>query len=278
MKKVDIYAVMGNPIAHSKSPIIHHEFAKQTQQELQYYKILVPLDGFITAVAEFKAKGGKGLSITVPFKLQAWELVQHRTERARLAGAVNTIIFQPDGSMGGDNTDGIGLVHDLEQSNQFSLRNKRILIAGAGGSVQGILAPLLQCHPANITIVNRNVEKAETLAKKFAALGTVIACGYDQLGGEQFDLIINATSASLSNDLPPLPSRLLLKNGWCYDLAYGDKPTTFQRWAQAQGAAKVLDGLGMLVEQAAEQFYLWRGVKPETQPVLRMLRDAMSAA
>lgn len=276
MKKIDIYAVMGNPVAHSKSPLIHQAFAQQTQQELQYHKILVPLDGFATAVAEFKENAGNGLSITVPFKLQAWELVNHRSERATLAGAVNTIIFHSDGSSSGDNTDGIGLVRDLQKTQQFSLQNKRILIAGAGGSVQGILAPLLECRPTSICIVNRRVEKAENLVKQFADLGCLFACGYDQLKGEQFDLIINATSTSLSNELPPLPSDLLLKNAWCYDLAYGDKPTTFQRWAQAEGAEKALDGLGMLVEQAAEQFYLWRGIMPETQPVLNKLRQLIN--
>jgi shikimate dehydrogenase len=269
---IDTYAVMGNPIAHSKSPFIHEKFAKQTQQHLQYIKILVPLDDFTAAIKEFQQQGGKGLNITLPFKQQAFELVNTCSERAQLAGAVNTIVFKSDGSLFGDNTDGVGLLHDLTHNAQYNLNHKRILVLGGSGAVQGILAPLLSEHPECIVIANRTIAKAEKLADKFSPFGKIKSCEYSALPGQQFDLIINGTSASLRGELPPLPANLLNKNGCCYDLAYATEPTVFMQWGKQQGAEHCYDGIGMLVEQGAEAFYLWRGVHPETQSVIKALR------
>ncbi|MEW6444599.1 MAG: shikimate dehydrogenase [Pseudomonadota bacterium] len=266
----DRYAVIGNPIAHSKSPLIHALFAKQTGQAMRYERILAPLEGFRDAVWSFRDEGGRGLNVTIPFKLEACALADTLSERARRAGAVNTLTFSPDGRIEGDNTDGAGLVRDLLGAG-IGLRGRRILLLGAGGAVRGVLAPLLAEEPTDLVIANRTAEKAVQLAADFADLGPVRGCGFDALQGEHFDLIVNGTSASLSGELPPLPEDLLTPGGDAYDMAYGNEPTPFQRWALAHGACHALDGLGMLVEQAAESFRLWRGVLPDTTGARRSL-------
>jgi len=269
--KVDDYAVMGNPISHSKSPAIHAQFAQQTKQAIQYTAIHVDLGGFAQAVGNFTASGGKGLNVTVPFKQEAWALADERSERAERAGAVNTLIVK-DKKIIGDNTDGIGLVRDLTENKQLTLKDARILLMGAGGAARGVLLPLLDQQPAQLTIVNRTAEKARDLAEAFADMGKVEACGYEALAGQSFDLIINATAASLQGALPPLPDSLIAEGGACYDMMYSSEPTPFMQWCRQQGADKVYDGLGMLVEQAAESFYLWRGVRPQTTEVIEALR------
>ena len=271
MSEIDQYAVFGSPIKHSKSPRIHQLFAEQTQQVMQYTALLVPADKFDLELKDFFAKGGRGLNCTVPLKELAWESAEIRTERAELAKAVNTLLVQKDGRILGDNTDGIGLVTDLQDNHGIELKQKRVLILGAGGASRGIILPILEESPASITIANRTVEKALTLADEFSHKGSVVGSSYADLAGQNFDLILNATSASLSDELPPLASGILAEQGNCYDLAYANKPTAFVRWAREQQASKSLDGLGMLVEQAAEAFYLWRGVRPATAPVIQML-------
>ncbi len=270
--KPDLYAVMGNPIAHSKSPQIHAAFARQTRQRMEYIAILVEPGGFGHAVGNFRAERGKGLNITVPFKHEAWKLVNERTPRAQRAGAVNTIVFRPDGTALGDTTDGVGLVRDMVENHAGHVDQRRVLILGAGGAVRGVLEALLAQRPAGVVIANRTVDRAQALAQEFSALGLVQGCGYEELQGQAFDFIINGTSASLHGQLPPLPAGILAPGGWCYDMAYGDKPTPFVQWGHAHGAAKSLDGVGMLVEQAAESFFLWRGVRPQTAPVIEVLK------
>lgn len=276
--RVDRYAVMGNPIQHSKSPAIHARFAQQTAQPLQYDAILVALDGFAAAVEQFQRAGGKGLNITVPFKQEAWQLADTLSERARRAGAVNTLLFLEDGTRHGDNTDGVGLVRDLVQNHQRPLRDLEVLVLGAGGAVRGVIAPLLEQHPAGITIANRTASRAEELAGHFADLGAIRGCGLEMLEGRQFDLIINGTSASLQGEVPPLPQQLLKPGASCYDMMYGSRPTAFVEWGLQHGAQLSVDGLGMLVEQAAESFYLWRHVRPQTGPVINALREEMASA
>lgn len=274
--RIDQYAVMGNPIAHSKSPRIHRLFAEQTGQRLEYTAIQVDPGGFAQAVGNFAASGGRGLNITVPFKQEAWKLVGERTDRAERAGAVNTIKFEHDKLLG-DNTDGVGLVNDLVTNHQIELKHKRILLMGAGGAARGVLAPLLSQQPQRLIIANRTVDKAVALADAFADLGNIAGQGYGDLQGKQFDIIINATAASLQGQLPPLPETILADRACCYDMMYGAEPTPFMRWATEQGAVSVLDGLGMLVEQAAESFYLWRGVRPDSQAVIKRLREELRA-
>jgi shikimate dehydrogenase len=273
----DKYAVFGNPIAHSKSPDIHRQFAEQTGQDLSYSKQLVAEDGFEAAANEFFASGGKGLNITVPFKQDAYAYVARTTPRARRAGAVNTLSLEADGTILGDTTDGVGLVSDIVNNLGWEIRHKRVLVLGAGGAVRGALEPLLEQQPQHIVIANRTVDKALQLSKGFAEFGYLLGCGFDMLGEQQFDLIINGTSAGLQGELPPLPDSLIDANGTtaCYDMLYGAEPTPFIQWA-AQRGAQVSDGLGMLVGQAAESFALWRGVRPETAPVIANLRDQLS--
>ncbi len=272
-KSIDRYAVMGNPISHSKSPLIHAAFAKQTGQALEYDALLVEIEDFEQAVQRFQASGGKGLNITVPFKEAAWKFAVQRSERAERAGAVNTLWFNEQGQCCAENTDGVGLVRDLTQNHAYQIADKSLLILGAGGAVRGVLEPLLKAAPLNCVIANRTVSKAETLAELFSEISNIKACSYEALQGQSFDLIINGTSASLQGKLPPLPEGLLKKGGWCYDMMYANTATAFMEWAKAQGAACVLDGLGMLVEQAAESFYIWRRVRPETKEVIQKLRQ-----
>lgn len=274
----DRYAVMGNPISHSKSPQIHSAFAQQTGQQLEYTSLLVEIGQLTDAVAEFQRHQGKGLNITVPFKQDAWQLASSLSDRAERAGAVNTLVLYDENDYYGDNTDGVGLVNDLKNNHDIHLNTRHILILGAGGAVRGVLEPILQQFPSQLVIANRTVEKATQLAKEFSDLGALSGCGFDDLAGETFDLIINGTSASLSGELPALPDNLLKSGACCYDMMYGSQPTPFMQWAYQQGAQTCLDGLGMLVEQAAESFYLWRGVRPETAPVIQQLRKQLSQA
>jgi shikimate dehydrogenase len=269
---MDRYAVMGNPIAHSKSPEIHRLFARQTGQLIDYQAILVDKDGFAEAVADFFHSGGRGLNITLPFKEEAWQLADRLSAAARRAGAVNTLAKQ-DTALFGENTDGIGLVRDLTQNIGIPLAGQRILILGAGGAARGVLAPLLEQRPLNLVIANRTQERARALAGLFADLGEVRGCGFEELKSLSFDLIINATSASLSGQLPQLPNGVIQSASCCYDMVYGAEPTAFVRHALAQGTTRAFDGLGMLVEQAAASFELWRGVMPETRSVIRALRN-----
>jgi len=271
----DAYAVMGNPISHSKSPLIHAAFAKQTKQRMNYSAMQVDPGGFEQAVGNFRATGGKGLNITVPFKQEAWALVDERSERATQAGAVNTISFGGDGKTIGDNTDGVGLVRDLIGNNGIALRNSRILLLGAGGAVRGVLGPLIEQRPIEIVIANRTADKAIMLADKFSCHIPVRGCGFQLIGTQPFDLIINGTAASLQGDLPPIPDTAVTSSTSCYDMMYGKEPTVFMQWATEHSAAKVIDGLGMLVEQAAESFYIWRGVRPETGEVIASIKAAL---
>jgi shikimate dehydrogenase len=275
---MDRYGVFGNPIAHSKSPLIHQLFAEQTGQVLSYEALLAPLDNFSGFARDFFASGGRGANVTVPFKEQAFRLADQLSPRARRAGAVNTLKKLETGALLGDNTDGAGLVRDLAGNAGIPLRGQRILLLGAGGAVRGVLEPLLAEHPAALVIANRTVEKAEQLAHEFADLGPVAASAYDWLD-EPVDLIINGTSASLAGALPPLAASLVQPgHTCCYDMMYGREPTPFNHWASQLGARQTLDGLGMLVEQAAEAFFLWRAVRPQTAPVQERLRRQLQAS
>ncbi|WP_039918009.1 shikimate dehydrogenase [Cellvibrio mixtus] len=271
----DLYAVFGNPISHSKSPVIHRQFAEQTGQDMHYTKQLVNEGEFEKAAQDFFAQGGKGLNITVPFKLNAFEFAQKRTARAERAGAINTLAVLSDGTILGDNTDGIGMIHDMHNLG-WEIQGKRVLILGAGGAVRGILQPLLEEQPARITIANRTLSKAEELAKNFLDLGDIHAKAFEQLHGDSFDIVINGTSASLQGELPPLPEKLLAANASCYDMMYGAEPTIFLQWAKTHGATQIADGLGMLIGQAAEAFYLWRQIRPEVVPVITSLRRQLT--
>ena len=270
---MDKYCVFGNPIAHSKSPEIHAAYAAQTGQQLVYDKRLAPLDGFAEAVRGFIAEGGKGANVTVPFKLEAHKLATSLTVRAQAAGAVNTLVFGADGSITGDNTDGAGLVADIVQNAGVPIAGKRVLLLGAGGAARGVVLPILEHRPAALVIANRTVATAEALAAQFGALagpGVLAACGFAEVQGA-FDIIINATSASLSADLPPVPSSAFAPGALALDMMYGAQPTVFMQFAASHGAT-TRDGLGMLVEQAAEAFHVWRGVRPRTGEVLQQLR------
>ena len=268
----DQYLVYGNPIEQSRSPDIHQIFASKSQHNISYKKQLVALDDFSTAVSDFISQGGKGANVTAPFKEQALRLADVLTERASLAGAVNTLTFK-EGKIFGDNTDGEGLVQDLLMHGVI-LKQSRILILGAGGAVRGVLLPMLAQNPDAITIANRTVSKAKDICQHFSD-ERLSACSFDETTGQEFDLIINATSASLSGDLPPIPASIITTTMVCYDMVYGKNKTPFLQWAREQGALKVIDGLGMLVGQAAVSFAIWRGVIPDVQPVIDVLRTAI---
>jgi shikimate dehydrogenase len=261
----DRYAVFGHPIAHSKSPQIHAAFARQTGQDMTYEAILAPKDGFAASVAQFIATGGRGANVTVPFKEEAFRLASRLSPRAERAGAVNTLVFG-DGILG-DNTDGAGLVADLTRNLHCTLAGRRILLLGAGGAARGVIEPLLDQQPAALVIANRTVGRAQELADLFGR--GVSACGLDAPDAP-FDLVINATAASLAGELPPLSPRVFTADTLAYDMMYG-RDTPFLAFARSHGAATA-DGLGMLVEQAAEAFWLWRGVRPDTAPVIAALR------
>lgn len=272
-RSVSHFAVFGNPVQHSKSPLIHSLFAEQFDIALKYQAILVAPADFNDAVKEFASLGGKGLNITVPFKEQACMLCDELSQRAITAGSVNTIWFGQDDTVYGDTTDGIGLINDLTLNNRFNLTGKSILILGAGGTVKSIMEPLMQQQPARVHIANRTVSKAEEIQHAFADTGDIVACGYEELGDVVFDIIINATSLSLQGKVPAIPDKLLAESACCYDLMYSDGPTAFMQWAREQGAVLILDGLGMLVEQAAKAFQIWHGVAPQTKPVIEALRS-----
>ncbi|MCK9199781.1 MAG: shikimate dehydrogenase [Gallionella sp.] len=266
----DQYAVIGNPISHSKSPPIHRMFAEQTGQDISYEAIESPLNGFAATIERLRAAGYEGCNVTVPFKFEAFELATRLSERAQSAQAVNTLKFE-GGAILGDNTDGAGLVADIEHNLGVSLRDKRVLLMGAGGAAYGVILPLVHAG-AHIAVANRTADKARQLAAAFAASGEVTGCGYDELDELQFDVIVNATSAGLSDSAIPLPDSIFAPNALAYDMMYG-RETPFMAFAREHGA-HVADGLGMLVEQAAEAFHIWRGVRPDTRPVLEKLRSA----
>lgn len=264
----DRYAVFGHPIAHSKSPAIHAAFARQTGQDLRYDAILAPLDGFAASVDAFVAAGGRGANVTVPFKEAAFRLATRLSARAERAGAVNTLSFA-DGAILGDNTDGAGLVADLVRNLKRDLAGARILLLGAGGAARGVAGPLLDLRPLALVIANRTAGRAEELARLFDR--NVVGCGFEAVE-DRFDLVVNATAASLAGELPPLPPGAFAPDALAYDMMYG-RDTPFLAFARERGAATA-DGLGMLVEQAAEAFFVWRGVRPDTAPVIASLRTA----
>lgn len=271
---VPTYAVIGNPVQHSYSPTIHQAFALQTGRTLQYLKIEAAVADFITAVQQFQQQGGKGLNVTAPFKQQAWQLADERSPRAEVAAAVNTLIFSMEGKISGDNTDGVGLITDLTRNHQWQIKDKKLLIVGAGGAARGILPALLAAQPQSICIANRTAAAATALAQQMAHLGTVYGCGLAALQ-DTFDGIIHATSASLSGTALTLPAHLIHAQTFCYDLTYANQLTPFLQWAHAAGTSHLADGMGMLVEQAAESFYLWHGIRPQTEPVLNLLRKKL---
>ncbi len=269
----DRYAVIGHPIAHSKSPEIHARFAAQTRQHLIYERLLAPLDGFAAAVQTFVQQGGRGANVTLPFKLEAHALATRLTARAQAAGAVNTLKFDADGILG-DNTDGVGLVADIMRNAGVALAGRKVLLLGAGGAARGVVLPLLSGRPAELVIANRTHARAVELAQRFAArYGNIRAGDFAGLN-ERFDIVVNATSASLASDVPPVSPAVFDAGTLAYDMMYGKQPTAFMRLAAQHGAA-VRDGLGMLVEQAAESFYVWRGVRPDTAAVFAELRAAL---
>ncbi len=270
----DRYAVVGNPVAHSKSPLIHAQFARQTGQDIEYGRLFAPLDGFRATVEAFRSAGGRGLNVTLPFKLEAFGLTQQRSPRALDAAAVNTLRFESDGIVG-DNTDGVGLVRDLEGNLGFAIAGQRVLLMGAGGAAQGVMGPLLDAGPRALLVGNRTENKARALVDRFGARAggaELRASSYEGLAGRQFDLIINATSASLSDTVPELPHGVFAPGCAAYDMMYGKGLTPFLQLAQREGASRLADGLGMLVEQAAESFFVWRGVRPLTAPVIAQLK------
>lgn len=268
----DRYGLMGHPVAHSRSPFIHGMFAKQTGQSLTYKLIDVSPEQFRPAALEFFGSGGRGLNITVPHKQAAAELVNKLTPRAERAGAVNTILLDERSELLGDNTDGAGLINDLKNNLHIDPAGKRVLLLGAGGASRGVLAPLLISQPSAVVIANRTAARAADLAAEFSDLSIITGCGFDELAAMPFDLIINATSASLQDEAPQIPVELIKPETVCYDMAYGKGDTSFTRWARECGSKHAYKGWGMLVEQAAESFLLWRGVRPDTKPVLDALQ------
>lgn len=271
----DRYAVFGNPISHSKSPQIHTLFAKQTNQTLVYTAELAEIGSFQQAVEAFIKNNGKGLNITVPFKGDAWQVADYHSPRAKRAGAVNTLVLKNDGKLYGETTDGIGLVNDFTNNHHLELQGKTILIIGAGGAVRGVLEALLEKKPTSLLIANRTKQKAEQLAGDFSDLGNINGCGLDEINQQTFDLVINGTSASLHGDLPPIPNTIFNTNACSYDMMYAAKATPFMKWSKDNGCTQTFDGLGMLVEQAAESFFLWRGIKPETHDVIQFIRSEL---
>ncbi len=267
----DQYGVAGHPVAHSWSPFIHGMFAKSATQHLVYRLFDIAPQNFRGEVLHLFANGLKGLNVTLPHKQAAADLVNELTPRAARAQAVNTIAFFEDTTLLGDNTDGLGLTADLERNLKLELADKRMLILGAGGAVRGVLAPLLERELREVVIANRTPAKAMQLAEEFADLGEIRGCGFADVQGPPYDLILNATSASVSGEMPPLPEGLVGEGTICYDMAYGRTHTPFTRWADASHAARAIKGWGMLVEQAAESFLLWRGIRPDTQEVLAAL-------
>ena len=278
MSGIDKYAVFGNPIKHSKSPAIHASFARQCERQLQYRAVLVKANGFESAARKFFDDNGAGLNVTLPFKRNAFDFADRLSGRAERAGAVNTLSRNVDGGIEGDNTDGIGLVRDMIANLGWPLQGLRILILGAGGAARGVLEPLLREKPRELLVVNRTAHKAQQLAEEFADIGPIAGGPYSLIGERSFDLVINATSAGLTGDTPELQGSVLTERSCCYDMVYGAKPTAFMRWAAHHAAWAVADGLGMLVEQAAESFYIWQHVRPETRPVITQIRESLVSA
>jgi shikimate dehydrogenase len=270
---MDRYAVIGNPVAHSKSPLIHEAFARATDQHMSYERLLAPLDGFVATAQRFAAEGGRGLNVTVPFKLEAYALATQRSSRAEEAQACNTLAWRDD-HWYADNTDGVGLMRDLTHNLNESIAGHDVLVLGAGGAARGILGPLLAQAPRSVVVINRTERRAAELAASFAQRGPVAAMSSAQLNGRRFHVVINATSIGVNGDVPEnlWPRRPFASGGLAYDLVYADVSTPFLRWASQQSAERTADGLGMLIEQAAESFVLWRGVRPQTSPVFTMLR------
>ncbi|GAB2578360.1 shikimate dehydrogenase [Nitrincola alkalisediminis] len=277
---IDQYAVFGNPISHSKSPTIHRLFAEQLQQRLEYSAHLSDVDRFEQDIQHFFAEGGKGTNVTLPFKEMAWKMAERLSEAAQLAGAANTLWMQ-DNLLHADNTDGVGLVNDLLNNCGATLKGRHLVVLGAGGAVRGVIKPLLDSGCASIVIANRTFAKAKQLADIFSELAqsgvSVDACEFAALSpSPRVDIVINGTSASIQGDVPPVPDGVVSAHTLCYDMMYSNTQTAFCRWARSQGAERVFDGLGMLVEQAAESFSIWRGVKPDTAPVIELLRQSLS--
>ena len=272
------FAVFGNPIKHSKSPVIHGLFAQQYAQQIEYRAVRVALDDFARHAHRFFDSGGAGLNVTVPFKHEAFSLAHRNSERSLRAGACNVLTRADDGLIDGDNTDGIGLIRDLIANLGWSIQGLRVLLVGAGGAARGVLEPLLRECPQELLVVNRTAARAAALAAEFADIGPLEGGAFDLIGASQFDLIINATSAGLAGAVPALPRSMLTQRSRCYDMVYGAEPTPFMRWCAEQSAGAVSDGLGMLVEQAAESFYIWRQLRPETRSVIDQLREAMQSA
>ncbi len=271
--KRQLYAVFGNPISHSKSPLVHSLFAKEFGINLVYDAVHVEVGGFEQAVSGFHANGGNGLNVTVPFKLNAWKLADELSERAKLAGAVNTLSLES--IVKGDNTDGAGLVRDIETNLAVTFENTNVLIVGAGGAVRGILSPVLEQEPNQIVIANRTKDKAVALAEIFSSYGNIQASALHEAGSMSFDIIINATSTGIHGELPEISPRIFNNAHLVYDLMYGKDPTPFMNWADKNGVEQVSDGLGMLVEQAAESFRIWHDAVPTTARVIEQVRKSM---
>ncbi|WP_153109270.1 shikimate dehydrogenase [Propionivibrio limicola] len=268
----DRYCVFGNPIGHSKSPVIHAAFARQTGEDISYAATLAPLEGFRESVMEFVAAGGRGANVTLPFKEEAYRLVDEVSARAALAGAVNTLIVTRNG-IRGDNTDGVGIMRDITENLGCPVSGRRVLLLGAGGAARGVIGPLLDAEPQVLAVATRTKEKAVSLGRSFGALGPILGASYPELAGESFDIVINATSASIDGELPPLPDGIYRPGSLAYELMYGHLDTPFLDHARQHGAEFAVDGWGMLVEQAAESFFLWRGVRPDCSDLLEKVGD-----
>ena len=276
MSEVHSYAVIGHPVKHSRSPFIHERFARQFDLHFTYGRIDAAPEAFTGAVHRFFSQGGRGLNVTLPHKQSALGLVSQLTPRAQRAGAINTLSLLEDGSLAGDNTDGIGLVRDLVDNFGATVAGRRVLLLGAGGAARGALDPLLELQPSTLTIANRSADRAQALATEFAGSGELHGCGFADLQGGAYDLVINATAASLGNEALPLPAGCVDAQSFCYDMVYGAADTPFVHWAQQRGCTRAVMGLGMLVEQAAESFFIWHGLRPDTAPVLAALKVELS--
>ncbi len=275
MTPPDRYAVVGNPIGHTRSPRIHSAFASISGENISYQALLAPVDGFKATVAQFFADGGRGLNVTLPFKEQAYALSEVRSLRATQAGAVNTLMLGKDGRLYGDNTDGVGLVRDMTENLGWTLAGKRVLVVGAGGAVRGVLGVLLAAKPAQLLLANRTHSKAQALADIFQDYGQIDAVRFEDISAHSVDVVINGSSASLQGELPPLGEHILAADAYAYDMAYGKPELPFLTWAAAQGA-NTSDGLGMLIEQAAESFFIWRGVRVSTAGLLAEIRQELA--
>jgi len=276
MSAPDHYAVIGHPVDHSRSPFIHERFARQVGHDIDYGRIDAAPAGFARAVRDFFAAGGKGLNVTLPHKQAAVRLVADLTPRAARAGAVNTLSLRDDGTLAGDNTDGLGLTRDLVYNFGIAVAGRRVLLLGAGGAARGVLMPLMGLQPSEITIANRSSARALELAAEFRDAGAVRGCGFGDVGDRPYDIVINATAASLSGESLPLAAGVVEAHSFCYDMAYGKEDTAFVRWARERGCVRSAMGVGMLVEQAAESFFIWRGIRPDTAPVRAALKVELS--